>query len=224
MSVSHSPGRERVSVDRRRASRRPCDAPAPIRVAVLDDHASVRAGLEAILGAAPGMVSVGSAHDEAGLYRLLRRTDPSVLVLDVHHPGLHGLALSLRLKRRSARPRIVLHSGQAGESLAVAAAFAGVDAVVAKSDTEDALLRAICAAPGGAPARPTVSLRAQAAAAAELEPVGRAILAMRLAGTSWAEIATALRLPAAAVTDRAAEIVMQLTAVSPPAEPAAAAR
>ena len=36
-----------------------------IRVAVLDDHAAVRAGLEAILGAAPEMVSVGSAHDEA---------------------------------------------------------------------------------------------------------------------------------------------------------------
>jgi DNA-binding NarL/FixJ family response regulator len=37
---------------------------APIRVAVLDDHAAVRAGLEAILGAAPDMVSVGSAQDE----------------------------------------------------------------------------------------------------------------------------------------------------------------
>jgi chemotaxis response regulator CheB len=50
-----------------------------IRVAVLDDHAAVRAGLEAILGAAPEMVSVGSAQDEAELDRLLRRTDPSVL-------------------------------------------------------------------------------------------------------------------------------------------------
>jgi hypothetical protein len=34
---------------------------------VLDDHAAVRAGLEAILGAAPDMVSVGSAHGEAEL-------------------------------------------------------------------------------------------------------------------------------------------------------------
>jgi hypothetical protein len=45
-----------------------------IRVAVLDDHAAVRAGLKAIVGAAPEMVSVGSAQDEAELDRLLRRT------------------------------------------------------------------------------------------------------------------------------------------------------
>lgn len=62
-----------------------------IRVAVLDDHATVRAGLEAIVGAARDMVWVGSAKDEADLDRLLRRTDPSVLVLDVDHPGLQGL-------------------------------------------------------------------------------------------------------------------------------------
>jgi len=190
---------------------------APIRVAVLDDHAAVRAGLEAILDSAPDMVSVGSAHGEAELDWLLRRTDPSVLILDVHHPGLHGLALSLRLKRRSAGPRIVLHSGRGGQLLTVAAAIAGVDAVVAKSDTERALLEAIRAAARGAQALPAVSLRAQARAAARLEPLDRAILAMRLAGTSWAEIAATLRLPAASVAERAAAIVIQLTAAGTPA-------
>jgi DNA-binding NarL/FixJ family response regulator len=63
---------------------------APIRVAVLDDHAAVRAGLAAILGSAPDMVFVGSAHGESELHWLLQRTDPSVLILDVHHPGLHS--------------------------------------------------------------------------------------------------------------------------------------
>jgi DNA-binding NarL/FixJ family response regulator len=196
---------------------RPRKTPAPIRVAVLDDHTAVRAGLEAILGSAPGMVPVGSAHGEAELYLLLRRTDPSVLILDVHHPGLHGLALSLRLKRRSARPRIVLHSGRGGQSLVVAAVFAGVDAVVAKSDTERALLGAIRAAARGNHAPPAVSLRAQARAAARLEPADRALLAMRLAGTSWAEIAATLRLPAAAVAERAGAIVIHLAAAGAPA-------
>jgi DNA-binding NarL/FixJ family response regulator len=115
-------------------SNRPPTTRALIRVAVLDDHVAVRAGLEAIVGSASGIVSIGSAHDEAGLEWLLQRADPSVLILDVHHPGLHGLALSVRLKRRSMRPRIVLYSGRGGELLKVAAAVAGVDAVVAKSD------------------------------------------------------------------------------------------
>ena len=197
---------------------------APIRVAVLDDHAAVRAGLAAIVGAAPDMVSVGSAHDEAELYRLLRRTDPSVLILDVHHPGLHGLALSLRLKRRSARPRIVLYSGRGGPLLTVAAAVAGVDAVVAKSDTERALLEAIRTSARAANSPPTVSLRTQRRAAARIDPADHSILAMRLAGTSWTEIAATLRLPAAAIADRAAAIVIQLTAAGTAADSPTAAR
>ena len=190
---------------------------------MLDDHAAVRAGLEAILGSAPDMVPVGSASSEEELYRLLQHTDPAVLILDVHHPGLHGLALSLRLKRRSARPRIVLHSGRGGQLLTVAAAVAGVDAVVAKSDTERALLDAIRAAARGAQSPPAVSLRAQARAAARLEPADRAILAMRLAGNSWTEIGATLRLPTAAVVERAAGIVMELTSASTPAESTTAA-
>ena len=189
----------------------------PIRVAVLDDHTAVRAGLQAILGAAPGIVPVGSANDEAELYRLLERTEPSVLILDVHHPGLHGLALTVRLKRRSTLPRIVLYSGRGGPLLAVAAAVAGVDVVVAKSDPELALLEAISAAAGAPNPSPAVSLRAQRRAAARLEPADRPILAMRLAGTSWAEIGATLRLPAAAVADRAAAIAIRLTATQPPA-------
>jgi DNA-binding NarL/FixJ family response regulator len=200
---------------------RPRSKAAPIRVAVLDDHAAVRAGLEAIVGSAHGMVSVGSAHGEAELYWLLRRTDPSVLILDVQHPGLHGLALSLRLKRLSARPRIVLYSGRGGQLLTVAAAVAGVDAVVAKSDTERALLEAVRDA---SHAPPAVSLRAQARAAARLDPADRAVLAMRLAGTSWAEIATTLRLPVDAVAERGAAIVIQLTAAGTPAKSTTAAR
>ncbi|HEX6582469.1 MAG TPA: response regulator transcription factor [Thermoleophilaceae bacterium] len=184
---------------------------------MLDDHTAVRAGLQAILGAAPGMVPVGSANDEAELYRLLERTEPSVLILDVHHPGLHGLALTVRLKRRSTLPRIVLYSGRGGPLLGVAAAVAGVDVVVAKSDPELALLEAISAAAGATNPSPAVSLRAQRRAAARLEPADRPILAMRLAGTSWAEIGATLRLPAAAVAERAAAIAIRLTATQSPA-------
>ena len=202
---------------------RPRKAAALIRVAALDDHAAVRAGLDAILGSAPGIVSVGSARGEAELYWLLQRTDPSVLILDVYHPGLHGLALSVRLKRRSARPRIVLYSGRGGQLLTVAAAVAGVDAVVAKSDSEQALLEAIRnAARDGNPPQ-TVSLGLQKRAAARIDPADHPILAMRLAGNSWTEIAATLRLPATAVSERGAAIAVRLAATPSPAESPTAA-
>ena len=196
--------------------------PALIRVAVLDDHAAVRAGVEAILGAAPDMVPVGSASGEEELHWLLQRADPSVLVVDVHHPGLHGLALSLQLKRRSALPRIVLYSGRGGELVTVAAAVAGVDAIVAKSDTGQALLEAIRQAARGDVAVPAVALRSQGRAAARLDPADHGILAMRLAGHSWADIAATLRLPVAAVADRGAAIVIRLTSSHASAETLAA--
>lgn len=191
--------------------RLPSSTPGLVRVAVLDDHAAVRAGLEAILGTEPDMVPVGSASGEEELRWLLQRTDPSALVVDVHHPGLHGLALSLHLKRRSVLPRIVLYSGRSGELLTVAAAVAGVDAVVAKSDTGRALLEAIRHAARGDAAVPPVALRSQARAAARLDPEDHGILAMRLAGHSWADIAGALRQPVATVADRGAAIVIRLT-------------
>jgi chemotaxis response regulator CheB len=73
---------------------RPHKTAAPIRVAVLDDHAAVRAGLEAIVGSAPGMVSVGSARGEAELYWLLQRTDPSVLVLEPSSAAVSAVSVS----------------------------------------------------------------------------------------------------------------------------------
>ena len=124
----------------------------------------------------------------------------------------------MRLKRRSARPRIVLYSGRGGQLLTVAAAVAGVDAVVAKSDSERVLLEAIRDAARDANPPPALSLSSQRRAAARIDPADHAILAMRVAGTSWAEIAETLRLPAATVTERAAAIVIRLTATLSPAE------
>jgi DNA-binding NarL/FixJ family response regulator len=180
-------------------------APTLIGVAVLDDHAAVRAGLDAIIGAAPDMASVGAASGEQELHWLLERTDPSVLVVDVHHPGLHGLALSLRLKHRSSRPGIVLYSGRGGDLLSVAAAVAGVDVVVSKSDTERALLEAIRQAARPGDAVPDVTLQAQGRSAGRIDPADHGILAMRLAGHSWADIAATLRVSVASVVDRGAD-------------------
>lgn len=195
-------------------------APALVGVAVLDDHAAVRAGLAAIIGAAPDMAPVGSASGEQELHWLLERTDPSVLVVDVHHPGLHGLALSLRLKHRSSRPGVVLYSGRGGDLLSVAAAVAGVDAVVSKSDTERALLEAIRQAARPGDAEPTVTLHAQGRAAGRIDPADHGILAMRIAGHSWADIAATLRLSIATVVDRGADMVVRLTSTGAATLPA----
>jgi DNA-binding NarL/FixJ family response regulator len=164
------------------------------RVAVLDDHPAVRAGVAAILGPKPDLVLVGSAADEEELWPLLRRARPSVVVLDLHHPGRDGLTLCLQIKRGLHPPAVVLYSATTTPAeLVVAAAVAGADAVVRKSATARELVEAI-----------------RAAAEAPDAPADHAVLAMRLAGDSPAAIGAMLGLTVAAVADRIREIVARL--------------
>ena len=183
-----------------------------IRVAALDDHWTVRAGLESVIGSEPDMALVGSVAAEDELEWLLERTDPSILLLDVNHPGLDGFAIGLRLKRRADSPRIVLHSGQGRTALlSVAAAVAGMDAVVAKSATRRELLETLreVAHEGG---RIDVPLAVRRRAAARLDPADHAILAMRLDRSSWDEVGATLGLGDTALARRAAAIVTALSA------------
>jgi DNA-binding NarL/FixJ family response regulator len=97
----------------------------------------------------------------------------------------------------------------------VAAAAVGADAVVSKSDTPRALLEAVRDAAHGRAGLPEIPLPVRARFAAKLEPTDRAILAMRLAGTTPAEIAETIGLTAARVRARIARIVARLTPASP---------
>jgi DNA-binding NarL/FixJ family response regulator len=103
-----------------------------IRVAFLDDHTAVRAGVQAILAREADMQLVGFAAPEHTLWPLLERTHPAIVVVDLHHPGRDGLALCLQIKRQPDPPAVLLYSAQAS-ALAVAAAVAGADAIVNKS-------------------------------------------------------------------------------------------
>ncbi len=183
---------------------------AAVRVAVLDDHAAVRAGVRALIEPEPDLVMVGAAAGEDELWPLLRHARPAVLVLDFGRPGRDGLELARRVKAMVHPPRVVLHSGFPYERLAVAGALAGVDAIASKSGTRLDLVQAIRLAAGGSglPAAVPPALAAQAAAM--VDPSDHAILAMLLAGTAPADVAHTLGLPRAALARRTAALVARL--------------
>jgi DNA-binding NarL/FixJ family response regulator len=58
------------------------------RVVVVDDHALFRAGTKAELGAAVDIVGEAGSVEEA--IAVIGRTEPDVVLLDVHLPGGHG--------------------------------------------------------------------------------------------------------------------------------------
>ena len=69
-----------------------------IRLALLDDHPAVLAGLQRLLAPARDMEVLGAAADEVALARALRGRRPDVLIVD-YDPGRgDALALCRRIK------------------------------------------------------------------------------------------------------------------------------
>ena len=107
-------------------------APTLIRVVVVDDHPAMRAGIAAVLDAAPDLQFVGEASEANELWPVLTRTDPDLVLVDFHLPGEDGLLLCHRIKRMPPAPRVVVNSAYADESLVAPAMLAQADALVAK--------------------------------------------------------------------------------------------
>jgi DNA-binding NarL/FixJ family response regulator len=185
-----------------------------IRVAVVDRHPTVRAGLDAILGAQPGMVAVGGAAGGRELWPLLHRARPAVVVLDAHPLG-DALRLCLQIKAGLVRPRVVLHAPEVRTAAIVPARLAGADAIVDKTADVRELLHAIRTVAGGESALPRITPRLQTDAALRLAPQDRAIFAMRLAGTSAPDIAATVGLGTEALEARTAAILATLTEPEP---------
>jgi DNA-binding NarL/FixJ family response regulator len=172
-----------------------------IRIVTMDRHPTVLAGVEAILRESSGLEHAGSAHDRFGLWPLLQRTHPDVVLLE--HTGGDALELCLRLKHRPAAPRVVLHGG--GEDDLVPAAFAGADAVLDRTAPVRELVEAL-----RAPALPGIPVRLRARAAERLSPADRAIFSMRLAETPRADVAKVAGIHPSELHGRLASVAARL--------------
>jgi len=178
-----------------------------LRVAVVDHHPAVRAGLEAILSEHPMISVAGSAADRCELWPLLYRADPRVLVMGQPQRD-HAAGLALRVRGQHPSTRVVIYAG--GPHAAVAATFAGAYALVDRRAEERVLVETVAAVGGGERRLPLLTAAMRRHAAAALEPADRAILAMRLAGTSRAEIAATVGITPAQLDGRSAGILATL--------------
>ncbi|MFI7633031.1 response regulator [Nonomuraea sp. NPDC049400] len=62
-----------------------------VRVAVIDDQILIRAGLAALLRAAPGIDVVGEAGSGEEAMRLASALRPDVILMDIRMPGMSGI-------------------------------------------------------------------------------------------------------------------------------------
>lgn len=111
------------------------DIAAPVRVVVLDDHASLREMLAFVLRLEGGYEVVGEAGGGVEGLRVCRAVSPNVVILDLALPELCGVQLIRVLREELRDLRILVYSGTADAGLVDAALAAGPDGFVRKEDS-----------------------------------------------------------------------------------------
>jgi DNA-binding NarL/FixJ family response regulator len=164
-----------------------------IRVAVVDDHPAIRAGLAMVLDDEHDIVHVGGAASVAEVEHLLYGTRPDVVVLDYHLPDGNGLEVARAIKSCVPAPKIVLYSAYADASFAVPGLIAGVDGIVNKSGQTNELFEAIRTVAAGERALPELTPALLQAAGRTLDAEDLPILGMLVERTAPRDIAAVLR-------------------------------
>lgn len=114
-----------------------------IRVLLVDDHAVVRAGLKAVLGAAPDVDVVGEADNGRRALELVPRLSPDVVVMDLTMEGMDGISATRALVERESPPRVLVLTMHAEEEYLIPVLEAGASGYLMKSAADRQLLDAV---------------------------------------------------------------------------------
>lgn len=125
-----------------------------IRVLVADDQVLIRAGVAALLRAAPDIEVVGEASDGEEAVRLAAEHRPDVILMDIRMPGVSGIAATERILRAAAEsggqaPHVVVLTTFDLDEYVYAALRAGASGFLLKDTPPQRLLSAIATVAGG---------------------------------------------------------------------------
>lgn len=131
---------------------RPGGAPAaPIGVVIADDHEVVRRGLSMTIASEPDMRLLGAAATGAEALAIVQATQPDVVLLDIHMPGIDGIAAAATLRAAHPKLAILMLTSYSDDARIYAALRAGASGYLLKEMSGDALVAAIRAAARGEP-------------------------------------------------------------------------
>ena len=106
---------------------------ARAHVLAVDDHAPFLALLRDVIGSTGRLELVGEAQSGEGAVAAARELHPDMVLMDVHMPGLGGLAAAERIKADAPSTLVVLISTTHPDELLPRRGRASADAVVWKS-------------------------------------------------------------------------------------------
>lgn len=114
-----------------------------IRVLLADDHAILRAGLEALLDLEPDIEVVASVADGESAIERVRALSPDVVVMDLDMPGIGGLAATREITTASPASHVLVLTSQPEAQHLLPVLEAGGSGFVHKSKADEDLIAAI---------------------------------------------------------------------------------
>lgn len=125
--------------------------PMPIRVLLVDDHAIVRKGLQALLAEIDDIEVVGEAgngEESIAQAALLR---PDVILMDIVMPTMDGIEATRQITQRQPEARVLALTSFAGDDQVFPAIKAGALGYLLKDSDPAALIQAIRKVHNGEP-------------------------------------------------------------------------
>jgi DNA-binding NarL/FixJ family response regulator len=116
---------------------------APIRVAIVDDQAMVRAGFTSLLAAEPDIEVVGDAADGEAAVELVCRLKPDVTLMDIRMPLLDGISATRRLVEARVETKVLVLTTFDLDQYVFDALRAGASGFLLKDATAEELASAI---------------------------------------------------------------------------------
>jgi len=120
-----------------------------IRVAIVDDHMVVRAGLKYVLESDPEMSFAGEFSGGVGAAEFIRTTAPDVTLLDVRMPDLNGIEVLRQVMTDSPQAKVVMLTTSDVEEDVYRAVELGALGYVMKESPVEMILAAIRSAVAG---------------------------------------------------------------------------
>ena len=197
---------------------------SPVRVAIVDDDALVRAGLIMMLDGVHGISIVGEAADGDQVMQLVDAHAPDVILMDIRMPKVDGIVATGRVRRRPNSPEVLVLTTFDTDDHVVRALRAGASGFLLKDTPPAKIVAAIHAVANGEPAiSPQVMRRLmdRVAVAADQHQKAQArlkaltereieVIRAVATGLSNAEIATVLYMSVATVKAHISTILSKL--------------
>lgn len=119
------------------------------RVLIVDDHAFIRRGVQAILQSFPEWELCGEAGSGSEAVSLVDDLKPDVVLMDVTMPGMNGIEATRIIRKSHSGIKIVLLTLHESSEILRNGFRAGANGYLLKADAEEELMKAMRIVVGG---------------------------------------------------------------------------